>query len=81
MNGAQHYREAEKLVEAARADYRETEESPAKKLVAERVLIALDAAQVHATLALAAATAESIAHSYNGGHDGRIASAWTRAIS
>jgi hypothetical protein len=39
------------------------------------------AAQVHATLALAAATAEPIAQAYSGSEDVRILQAWTAAIS
>lgn len=39
------------------------------------------AAQVHATLALAAATAEPIAQAYDGPDDTSIPAAWSAAIS
>jgi hypothetical protein len=61
MSGPEHYREAERLVSVANA---ERVDYPA----AARVHIA--AAQVHATLALAAATAMPAAHRYLGGEGG-----------
>lgn len=59
MNGPQHYAEAERLTAAARADFREANpDAPTAYLLAmERARVAMDAAQVHATLALAAAVA------------------------
>lgn len=57
MNGPEHYAEAERLVEAARRDFREADEGPARILAESRAHVALAAAQVHATLALAAAQA------------------------
>jgi hypothetical protein len=49
MNGPEHYREAERLLNVAMAGSRVTQADP----------VNLAAAQVHATLALAAATAAS----------------------
>ncbi|WP_329308407.1 hypothetical protein [Streptomyces microflavus] len=51
MTGPEHYREAERLIETAADILRPHDEGPCE---ADRVLAA---AQVHATLALAAATA------------------------
>lgn len=60
--GPEHYAEAERLLEAARADFRavaDPSQDVAPKAYAmayERATVAINAAQVHATLALAAAT-------------------------
>lgn len=58
MNGPEHYREAERLLEQARVDARD----PVRKY-AENVIAV---AQVHATLALAAAQAAAQATAYDG---------------
>lgn len=53
---ADHYREAQRLTEAARADFRDAGEGRARVLAESRAHVALAAAQAHATLALAGAT-------------------------
>lgn len=67
MNGAEHYQEAERLLEAATVPPREREYTadPADVIAA---------AQVHATLALAAATALNSTHHYVG--DSREITEW-----
>lgn len=68
MTGPEHYREAENfLTRGERA--------------ADGGATFFAAAQVHATLALAAATAEPIAQSYDGPDDTSIPAAWSAAIS
>jgi len=68
MTGPEHYREAENfLIRGERAS--------------DGGATFFAAAQAHATLALAAATAEPIAQAYNGREDVRIPQAWTAAIS
>ena len=65
MTGPEHYREAERLTALA------TEGLPAPQhaaVVAE--------AQVHATLALAAATAYPAVHAYTGDEDGSVSRGW-----
>ena len=70
MTGPEHYREAERLVKKA-----ETRSGP------EAAAFDLKAAHVHAMLAVAAATAEPIAQSYDGPDDTSIPAAWSAAIS
>ena len=60
MNGPAHYREAERLLEQAEIDARD----PMRKYAEDANVIA--AAQVHATLALAAATAYPAIRDYCG---------------
>jgi len=68
MTGPEHYREAENfLIRGERAS--------------DGGATFFAAAQVHATLALAAATAEPIALAYSGREDVRIPQAWSAAIS
>ena len=77
MNGAQHYREAERLADAARADVRDADlTSPAGDASLIRAHVALEAAQVHATLALAAATAVPAANAYDGDEDHSRTRGW-----
>jgi hypothetical protein len=75
MTGPEHYRAAEFYV--TRAENHLTED-PRDMEIAK---VAMGIAQVHATLALAAATAEPIAQEYNGREDVSIPQAWTAAIS
>jgi hypothetical protein len=56
MRAEEHYAEAERLVESARADFRGAGEGYARQLSESRAHVALAAAQVHATLYLGAAT-------------------------
>ncbi|MGX1483391.1 hypothetical protein RKD45_002467 [Streptomyces griseus] len=72
MNGPEHYREAERLVAEADTILRPHDEGPCE---ADRVLAA---AQVHATLALAAAQAFTAADRYVG--DGDHVNAWLGAV-
>lgn len=65
MNGPAHYKEAERLVALADRDDKRRDG-----------LIRF--AQVHATLALVAATAETYAEQWSGNHNGRE---WSEAIS
>ena len=67
MTGPEHYELAEQLLESAAH-----ESDPTPRFIE---------AQVHATLALAAATAEPIAQSYDGLDDTSIPQAWSAAIS
>lgn len=69
MKGSQHYREAERLLERAK-------ELPGEAHVSSD--LTLKAAQVHATLALAAATAYPAVLDYHG-HEGADARDWTEA--
>jgi len=75
MTGPEHYHKAEECV--AQAD-RHLTEDPRDMEIAK---VAMGIAQVHATLALAAATAEPIAQSYDGPDDTSIPAAWSAAIS
>lgn len=75
MTGPEHYRKAEECV--AQAD-RHLTEDPRDMEIAK---VAMGIAQVHATLALAAATAEPIAQAYDGREDSSVPRAWSAAIS
>lgn len=68
MNGPQHFREAEKLLEQS-----------AKDPLGSEGRYYLAAAQVHATLALAAATAQPSAVRYYG-DENRSDRAWAQVI-
>lgn len=92
MNGPQHYAEAERLLEAAAETYAGVgQEAVRNKRLrsGDEMIVALGdgmvtAAQVHATLALAAATAEPIAREFEGAEsDGAIelTHLWSEAIS
>jgi hypothetical protein len=65
MNGPEHYREAERLAELAT-------EAP----TAERAMYLAAKAQVHASLALAAATAYPAVKDYTGDEDGSVSRGW-----
>jgi hypothetical protein len=67
MNGPEHYREAERLLDVAM-------QSP---IVRDSDAVNIAAAQVHATLALAAATAYPAAKDYTGDEDGSLSRGWT----
>lgn len=73
--GPEHYREAERLLEQAAVDSRD----PMRRYVEDANVIA--AAQVHATLALAAATAEDVVRTPAGPGDHDVQRAWSKAIS
>jgi len=75
MTGPEHYRTAETYV--VRAENHLTED-PRDMEIAK---VAMGIGQIHATLALAAATAEPIAQSYDGPDDTTIPMAWSKAIS
>jgi len=80
MTGPEHYKEAERLIELAESvDWQDGD--PDRPNKAEYAQTALAEAQVHATLALAAATAEPIAQGYDGPDDTTIPMAWSKAIS
>jgi hypothetical protein len=70
MTGPQHYKEAVRLLEQAESDARD----PMRKYAEDANLIA--AAQVHATLALAAATAYKAVVDYTGDEDGSVSRGW-----
>jgi len=55
-SGPEHYLESERLLEAAKEDWRNADSGAERMLAESRVLIALNAAGVHARLALVAAT-------------------------
>ena len=74
MNGPAHYREAERLLEQAEIDARD----PMRKYAEDANVIA--AAQVHATLALAAATAYPAIRDYCG-DDTNESREWAGATS
>jgi phage tail sheath gpL-like len=77
MTGPEHYREAERLLALSN--------NMAGEWSAEQQRVCIAHAQVLATLALAAATAEPIAQSYAQSYDGpddtTIPCAWAEAIS
>lgn len=75
MNGPQHYAEAERLAGSIT-------HPDAGKMTLDEHKISLAAAQVHATLALAAAMAEPIVQAWTGGEgSGPVQRAWTQVIS
>jgi hypothetical protein len=63
VNGLEHYRESERLLDAAKADVRNappaTEAFNVYRDVYERAAFAVSVAAVHARLAIAAATVDS----------------------
>ena len=73
MTGPEHYREAERLLNAADRSW-ETEVN--YNTVIEWDADTLAAAQVHATLALAAATAAGQATAYDGDEDHARSRGW-----
>lgn len=70
MTGPEHYAEAERLLEQAEVDSRD----PMRKYAEDANVIA--AAQVHATLALAAATAAAQATAYDGDESHQRSRGW-----
>jgi predicted metal-dependent hydrolase len=61
VNGPEHFAEAERLLEAAKADVRSLDDKqPGRMLVLDRASIAIAAAGVHAKLAEAAAINERV---------------------
>lgn len=61
MNGPEHFAEAERLLEAAKADVRSLDDKPpGRMLVLDRASIAIAAAGVHAKLAEAAAVSDRL---------------------
>jgi len=75
MTGPEHYRAAETYL--TRAENHLTED-PRDMEIAK---VSMGIAQVHATLALAAATAEPIVQAYNGREDVSVPQAWSVVIS
>ena len=82
MNGPEHYKEAERLVAKAMSkdflDFATEQQIPEEDMTAA-LAVAIAAAQVHATLALAAATAEPVARIC--GSSPELNEAWSKAIS
>jgi hypothetical protein len=74
MTPEEHLAEAERLTEAARADYRDAGEGLGRTLAESRAHIALAAAQVHATLFLGGAMLLAGAAGYDTARD-RLADA------
>lgn len=84
MNGPEHYAEAERLLGTAQdevEDYARASTAQAEALHWQQSQWAQERAQVHATLALAAATAEPIAQAYAGPDDTTVPRAWSQAIA
>lgn len=82
MTGPEHYRTAEVLLANLRDEMAGSPGTPLRTKEQQAQMIA--EAQVHATLALTAATAEPVANKYDGADcPGAmdIAKAWTEAIS
>lgn len=71
MTGPEHYREAERLLDVAESTYWEGPDSRV-----EFAQASLAAAQVHAMLALAAATAAGQATAYDGDEDHSRSRGW-----
>lgn len=71
MNGPEHYAAAEELL--ARVSDRDVEIHLGNATIA--------AAQVHATLALAAAQAEPLVQQWHGGEDTKVIRAWVEVTS
>jgi hypothetical protein len=81
VTGPEHYREAERLSAAARADFRDAGEGKARAYAKDRVAVGLAAAQVHATLALAAATVDAATGGAAPGVMSGKPSEWMLAVS
>lgn len=76
MNGPEHYVEAERLMSQAH-DMEDQADSDLDPIgVQRRVDFIMDRAQVHATLALTAATAYAAVKDYTGDEDGSVSSGW-----
>lgn len=74
MTGPEHYREAERLL-TDRPTVSDWHDSPAQ--AEEHWRLTLAEAQVHATLALAAATAAAQATAYDGDEDYKRSRGWS----
>ena len=70
MNGPEHYREAERLIDTASG------EQPS----ADHAKVILAAAQAHATLALAAAVAGPVASQYDGDENYARSRGWAGLV-
>lgn len=87
--GPEHYCEAERLADCYKAALADAEQIPfdtndgwrRRMLAEDHARALLSKASIHATLALAAASAEPIAQAYDGPEDTAIALAWSKAIS
>lgn len=79
MNGAEHYARAEEILnQIASKDYLDKLKSLTSASAMASIQVGMASAQVHATLALAAATALTSTHHYVG--DSREITAWAHAI-
>lgn len=76
LTGPEHYRAAEKLL--SRASFERSVSDPAPSLDPQVTALLVARAQVHATLAAAAATAELLADRYVG--DGEHINDWRSAV-
>lgn len=84
MTGPDHFREAERLAAAYKAAVGDVEKMPgdttrqieARLFAASNARSLLDKAQVHATLALAAATAYPAVKDWCGDEDGSVSRGW-----
>lgn len=87
MNGADHYIEAERLLDAYKLAHVDAESMPdstpeqfeKKALALSLARVLIDKAQVHAILAQAAATAYAAVHDYYG-DEARDGADWARVI-
>ena len=89
MNGPEHYAEAERLVKAAKQHMSEiasaiqSPEPPSDEemaYTAANTAAVASLAQVHATLALAAAQAEPLVQQWHGGEDTTVVRAWVQVL-
>ena len=79
MNGPEHYREAERLLDIAQSEmerYGYTSDQQEEAYHLQQATWAQQRAQVHATLALAAATAAQQATAYDGDEHGTRSRGW-----
>lgn len=84
MNGPEHYREAERLMEVAQQElrgYAGSDDSRGETYHLHHSAWAQRQAQAHATLALAAATAANLATAWDGDEDHSRTRTWSAAIS
>ncbi len=80
MTGPEHYRESERIDSLIGELPTSSSTEDAAIVIAAAMALAARA-QVHATLALAAATAEPIAQAYDSDYDTTIPRAWSEAVS
>lgn len=77
MKGPEHYREAERLIGGLKELAEHAEQvQPSGEAYAAAVSQILATAQVHATLALAAAIAYPAVKDYTGDEDGSVSRSW-----